>query len=231
METTITATVGLEVILKSDKKKHIIETISTTSYWLSSCVDEGCGGSAKIGDIEGLNGEVIFHPDYIGSIQMEKDVFILVENGSDVHTKMKAVFEKRVQANKAAFALIQSFGAKSFYRQSHAFGGGIDAVVFENGKPSKEWKKGFRPKGFMPAKSDSEISKQIKALPVVSQDEMNIIYGFPGGEFIGKNIYFMPGIETVGDDYILDVSEGCTIAIKEGMKILSKSEYYALKGE
>lgn len=235
---------GLEVICTDDNKKCIISQINSDSYYLDIHPDNEdttgfgyTGRSANILDIKGLNGELIYHPNYIGSKKLEKDTYILVKFGSEVYTRIQSVFSRMREVNKIAFQLCEEFGGISYFKKPGMLAGGISAIKFENGKPSKDWKKvGSKyviayENAYMPAKKDSDNQKRINDLPVIEKSEMNDIYGFPTGQFIGNEISFMPGIEKIGNDYILDVSAGCIIAIKDGVSILSKSDYYKLKGE
>jgi len=233
----IIAVKGLEVICKDDKRKGVIDDITGDFYYLKRNVidqldNSWSGRSANINDIEGLNGELIYHPNFIGSKVMDSDTFILVEHNCEVHKKMDDVFIQMRQVNKKALAFAESIGGVGFYKKGD-LAGGIVAIKFTNNKPPKGWKKyGKSEDGYCPRKgSNDEITKQINLLPSLEKPLMNDIYGFPTCQFVGNHVYFSPGIESVGDNFILDVSKGCIIAIKDGMKIITKSEYYSLKGE
>ena len=191
------------------------------------------GRSANIIDIEGENGEIIYHPNWVGSKMVESDTCILVKKDCVTFKEMKAIFDKAREYNKIALEFIESKGGTSFRRDRFGIGGGVESILFENDKPSKEWKAISRKRSneYVPAKKDSQIAIEIEKLPVVKKKEMTRIFGFPDTQFVGNRVYFSPGIETVNEGYILDVSAGCIIAIKEGMQIIKKSEYYALKGE
>lgn len=236
----IIAIEGLEVIYKKDSAKCKIKNINPDSYWLhreiSQVVKNGWdGASANITDIEGVNGELIYHPNFIGSEVIEKDSHILVSAGSDVHNQILEIFNRIKQVNIEAVKLRDEIGGNGHYKNSNALAGGIGAIQFNNGKPSKDWiqfgTKSKYPNVYCHKDDKSELSEKIKSLPLVQNEDMNKIYGFPTRQHVSNYVVFKPGIEKVGDDYILDVTGGCVIAIKEGMRIISKAEYYTLKGE
>jgi len=232
----IIAIKGLEVICKDDKLKCIIGDITGDSYYLERKNEpEGynswSGRSAYINDIEGINGELIFHPNFIGSKNIESHTFILIEPNCEVHNKMDDVFLQMRKVNKQALAFAESIGGVAFYRKGE-LAGGIKAIKFEDKKPPKGWKKYGKSEGaYCPGKNPDNYTKQMELLPTIEKSVMNNIYGFPTCQLVGNNIYFSPGIETLGSNFILEVDKGCIIAIKDGMRIISKSEYYALKGE
>jgi len=236
MEKTIIAEIGTEVMTVDYNEKCIIADIYKEGYWLNVIPNENkkssCSSrSAEISDITGLNGETIFHPNFIGSKKTDKDIYILIPNGTKTHKEISDVFSLISEANKTALDFCLNIGGEGFCKARNCLGGGISAIKFPNGKPNKQWKKHSKVSEVYFPVDNSDVKMKINELPTVSNEQMNKIYGFPSMQYVNNQVFTRPGIENINGDFILDVTAGSIIRINEDARVISKAEYYTLKGE
>lgn len=231
----VIAEVGMQVRHWQNEKVGVISDVLTSSIMVNWGDGEYSGSDAK--HFHDLKGNKLIQPIYAGSTKFEKESFISIEKSTELGQEIAKVMKKRSDCIDAANTLAKELGGTHICSAFHKLGGGIAAIEFPNGKPSADWKV-MGEKGdnlFYPKIKAKELLGKIEALPTLEYEEFTSIIGFPTpqtscGE---KSILWIshPKMETTETHYLLIVEQGCRMAIKDGMTIVSKSEYYALKGE
>lgn len=233
----IVAEIGMEVLVRSrgGNSETVVEidgidggTISTRKIFKGVKIGDY---TAFFKDFVGKNGENIVTPDYAGSTLLEKDSIYVIEPSSETHEKLEAIWKRGHEVNSIAFDYITELGGDAFLR-AHCFAGGVLAVRFPKGRPSREWAYYDKKKNlYMPVQKAWVLKDAIKALPTIENAEVNKVVGFPDFQTHGRIFVFRPGIEKIIDQFIIHVDAGLYFIEGNDKKIISKADYYRLKGE
>ena len=99
---------------------------------------------------------------------------------SETGKKLKAFLAECSEASEKARAWVEKQGGDTYYESPEGFAGGVEMVEFKNTINRKDWtnvqvptKDGWQSTSLFVPEENSELEKEMMALPVVS--EMNLI--------------------------------------------------------
>lgn len=97
-----------------------------------------------------------------------------------VGVALQAFMDKCAKADETARQWAEEHGASQYYESPEGMAGGVSAVEFANSVSHDGWERISTPDGrvvFMPV-ADSDLEKEMYALPVVSEAELIAILSF-----------------------------------------------------
>lgn len=165
-----------------------------------------------------------------------------IYKGTNLYDAMVNLWEKRQECIKEADNLGKQIGATHIYTNGRNAAGGIDAFRFEQGKePPKElWmqqdrhnnRQLFYPRYGKKYKGNNELHEKIKALPVLTFDEVNYVIDFKtqfkptnSGIFHIKSYGYK-----IGDEFVLiEISEYADYVSKPDMIEITVTEFKELE--
>lgn len=159
-----------------------------------------------------------------------------IPKGSDVYNSLVDLFSRGDKCIEAAKKLTKEFGAETSgkWGSSQNYFGGADGFRFEYGKnPDKTlWKVADKNNSrFFSPKANNKVAwEKIKALPVVTYDEINKAVGFPDGlqavgDGMGISIIHTVGLAKGKNYFIMDVHDKIKLKPPKGVVEILGSEY------
>jgi hypothetical protein len=167
-----------------------------------------------------------------------------VLKGTALYDQLAAIQKKANDCSKAAIKFAKSLGADAVFTHGRInAAGGIDAFRFEWGKdPDKLlWMQPDRhktPRAFYPRSgkkygANKELHEKIRALPVVTIEELNTIIGFKGHigvEGAGIVHYRTYGLDLFPNYAVISIPDGCGYKkSNKDMIEITTSEFNKLK--
>lgn len=124
--------------------------------------------------------------------------------GTALFDKLQELKERMRLANEATKAFVTDLGFEQWYQPTDSIAGGLDAVLYDKDHPRPStWTTGGYPKKSL--KANAEIIDKIKALPMVSQWDLNAILSYNRQTVRAENsnrIAFSPNFN-IKDEYVL----------------------------
>ena len=106
--------------------------------------------------------------------------YLKIAEESETGKKLKAFLAECSEASEKARAWVEKQGGDTYYESPEGFAGGVEMVEFKNTINRKDWtnvqvptKDGWQSTSLFVPEENSELEKEMMALPVVS--EMNLI--------------------------------------------------------
>lgn len=106
--------------------------------------------------------------------------YLKIAEESETGKKLKAFLAECSEASEKARAWVEKQGGDTYYESPEGFAGGVEMVEFKNTINRKDWtnvqvptKNGWQSTSLFVPEENSELEKEMMALPVVS--EMNLI--------------------------------------------------------
>ena len=106
--------------------------------------------------------------------------YLKIAEESETGEKLKAFLAECSEASEKARAWVEKQGGDTYYESPEGFAGGVEMVEFKNTINRKDWtnvqvptKDGWQSTSLFVPEENSELEKEMMALPVVS--EMNLI--------------------------------------------------------
>lgn len=106
--------------------------------------------------------------------------YLKIAEKSETGKKLKAFLAECSEASEKARAWVEKQGGDTYYESPEGFAGGVEMVEFKNTINRKDWtnvqvptKDGWQSTSLFVPEENSELEKEMMALPVVS--EMNLI--------------------------------------------------------
>jgi len=147
--------------------------------------------------------------------------------------KIQEMWDRAHECGQAALSWAKQQGGDYIREGYFNLGGGITTVHF-NSIPPKGWIKAGRKyeKGeymVSDARNGEELRKQVDALPIVTKEEFNALFGYNWSLHSTNKISFSPGIDFRHPEYILmEFADHTPYTPAEGMTEITVTEWRSL---
>jgi hypothetical protein len=154
-------------------------------------------------------------------------MYFKVKNTTKLFGQLKVIQTRIIKANAAASALAKELGNEDYYRKGYPYiGGGISA--FESKTRPSGWAsmaaKFGQPNLYMPKKHSKgkALWDKIEALPLVKNEEVYEIIGYPNGLMV------TPGIRFGNEVFLIQIDDTIAYTPVKGMTEILSSEFKKL---